>query len=518
MHVLTPEEMGTLDRITIEEIGIPQEVLMENAGRTVYSVMEQNFEFPLDEAKVTVIAGPGNNGGDGLVVARYLLERVERLSVFLVGKRSSLKGSALLNLNVFEKMGGTVREILEINEYVKNEILNSDIIVDAIFGTGFKGKPQNIYKDVIELINASGAFVISVDIPSGINGATGESNGIAVLADITVTMAFPKIGHLLYPGRLHTGELIIANIGIPESLAEERIKRHTIEEKELKTFLPVRFGPEHKGEVGRVLIFAGSTGFSGAATLASLASLRIGAGLAYLAIPKSLNPVLEVKATEVITIPVEEENGVITKDAINEIYKKEITFDCIAMGPGLTRREQIKDAVIEILKKYKGPIVLDADAVVVLSGNTDILKGRDIPPILTPHPGELGSLLHISPSEVNRKRIEIAERFAKEYEVILVLKGAPTVIASPEGHIWINTTGNPGLASGGTGDVLTGMIAGLLAQELSPLRASMLGVYLHGLAGDFAAADLSTYSLLASDLLDYIPDAICSLLEEENED
>lgn len=517
MYVLTPEEMGILDKITIEEIGVPQEVLMENAGRTIYSVLEQNFELPLDEARVAVIAGPGNNGGDGLVVARYLLERVENLSVYLVGEKSSLKGSALLNLNIFEKIGGKIEEIKAIDEVIKKEILDADIIVDAIFGTGFKGKPKDVYRDIIELINISKAFVVSVDIPSGIDGGTGESGGIAVLADVTVTMAFPKIGHLLYPGRLHTGELVVANIGIPESLAKDRIKRHAIEERELRAFFPIRLGPEHKGDVGRVLIFAGSTGFTGAATLTSLASLRVGAGLTYLAIPRSLNSVLEVKVTEVITIPVNEEDGVITKKAIDEVYERELVFDCIAIGPGLTRKEQVKDAVIELLQRYKGPIVLDADAVVVLSDNLDILKGRENPPVLTPHPGELGTLLKISPSDVNRRRIIIAENFAREYEVILVLKGAPTVIASPDGRIWINTTGNPGLASGGTGDVLTGMIAGFLAQDLSSLQASLLGVYLHGLAGDLAAADLSIHSLMAGDLLDYIPEAIHTLFEGEDE-
>jgi NAD(P)H-hydrate epimerase len=515
MYVLKPEEMVILDRITIEELGIPQEVLMENAGRTVYSILKQTLDLPLEDASITVVAGPGNNGGDGIVVARYLLENTRNLSVYLLGKKSSLKGSAQLNLQIFERMGGEVKEISSLNEEVEYSILNSDAIVDAIFGTGFKGKPEGVYKDIIHLINLSGAFVISVDIPSGINGATGESSGIAVLADVTVTMAFPKLGHFLYPGKMHTGELVIANIGIPEYLAKERIKRQTVEEEELRTYFPLRFGPEHKGDVGRVLIFAGSIGFSGAATLASLATLRVGAGLTYLAIPKPLNPILEIKATEVITIPVDEEEGVITRRAVEEVLKSDLSFDCVAMGPGLTRKRQVKEAVEEMLKEFKGPVVLDADAVVVLKDNLDILKGREIPPILTPHPGELGKLLEISATEVNRNRVELSQKFAEENGVILVLKGAPTVIASPDGYIWINTTGNPGLASGGTGDVLTGMIAGFLAQSREPLRSSLLGVYLHGLAGDFAAADLSMHSLMAGDLLDYIPDAINSLFEED---
>ncbi|HDM89664.1 MAG TPA: NAD(P)H-hydrate dehydratase, partial [candidate division WOR-3 bacterium] len=344
----------------------------------------------------------------------------------------------------------------------------------------------------------------------------GEVVDDAVIADVTVTMAFPKTGHFLYPGKLFTGELVVADIGIPRNIAEGRIKRVTVEEDDVREILPVRLGHEHKGDVGRVLVIAGSRGFTGAASLTSLASMRMGAGLTYLAIPESLNPILEAKVTEVITLPVAEVDGSISEEAIDGLLGGK--YDGIAIGPGLSRKESAVKAVSRLLEKYRGPLVIDADGVWALKGRLDLLRNREIPAILTPHPGELGHLLDLSPDEVDRNRMEIAVEFAVKHGVILVLKGAPTVIGTPGGFLWINTTGNPGLASGGTGDVLTGMIVSLLAQGVPPVESAIAGVYLHGLAGDLAAADLSEYSLMAGDLLDYIPEAINYLTSYDEED
>ncbi len=516
MYVLTPEEMREFDRYTIEELGVSQEILMENAGRSVYSAIKALYSYPLEDAAAVVIAGKGNNGGDGLVVARYLSQDVEELFVYLVGKKADLKGSPLRNLEILERMGVEVIEIDEVDEEIEESILGADIIVDAIFGTGFRGKAEGIYAELIDVINASDAFVASVDIASGVNSKSGEVVDDAVIADVTVTMAFPKTGHFLYPGKLFTGELVVADIGIPRNLAEGRIKRATVEEDDVREILPVRLGHEHKGDVGRVLVIAGSRGFTGAASLTSLASMRMGAGLTYLAIPESLNPILEAKVTEVITLPVAEVDGSISEEAIDELLGGK--YDGIAIGPGLSRKESAVGAVSRLLEKYRGPLVIDADGVWALKGRLDLLRNREIPAILTPHPGELGHLLDLSPDEVDRNRMEIAVEFAVKHGVILVLKGAPTVIGTPGGFLWINTTGNPGLASGGTGDVLTGMIVSLLAQGVPPVESAIAGVYLHGLAGDLAAADLSEYSLMAGDLLDYIPEAINYLTRYDEED
>ncbi len=516
MYILTPEEMREFDRYTIEELGVSQEILMENAGRSVYSAIKALYSYPLEDAAAVVIAGKGNNGGDGLVVARYLSQDVEELFVYLVGKKADLKGSPLRNLEILERMGVEVIEIDEVDEEIEESILGADIIVDAIFGTGFRGKAEGIYAELIDVINASDAFVASVDIASGVNSKSGEVVDDAVIADVTVTMAFPKTGHFLYPGKLFTGELVVADIGIPRNLAEGRIKRATVEEDDVREILPVRLGHEHKGDVGRVLVIAGSRGFTGAASLTSLASMRMGAGLTYLAIPESLNPILEAKVTEVITLPVAEVDGSISEEAIDELLGGK--YDGIAIGPGLSRKESAVGAVSRLLEKYRGPLVIDADGVWALKGRLDLLRNREIPAILTPHPGELGHLLDLSPDEVDRNRMEIAVEFAVKHGVILVLKGAPTVIGTPGGFLWINTTGNPGLASGGTGDVLTGMIVSLLAQGVPPVESAIAGVYLHGLAGDLAAADLSEYSLMAGDLLDYIPEAINYLTSYDEED
>ncbi|MCD6382603.1 MAG: NAD(P)H-hydrate epimerase, partial [Candidatus Hydrothermae bacterium] len=293
MYILTPEEMREFDRYTIEELGVSQEILMENAGRSVYSAIKALYSYPLEDAAAVVIAGKGNNGGDGLVVARYLSQDVEELFVYLVGKKADLKGSPLRNLEILERMGVEVIEIDEVDEEIEESILGADVIVDAIFGTGFRGKAEGIYAELIDAINASDAFIASVDIASGVNSKSGEVFGDAVIADVTVTMAFPKTGHFLYPGKLFTGKLVVADIGIPRNLAEGRIKRATVEEDDVREILPVRLGHEHKGDIGRVLVIAGSRGFTGAASLTSLASMRMGAGLTYLAIPESLNPILE---------------------------------------------------------------------------------------------------------------------------------------------------------------------------------------------------------------------------------
>lgn len=517
MYVLTPEEMKDFDRFTIEELGVLQEILMENAGRSVYSAIKGLYEYPLEDVSAVVVAGRGNNGGDGLVVARYLSQEVDELFVYLIGKKADLKGSPLRNLEILEKMGIEIIEVDEIDEEMEDSVLGADIVVDALFGTGFRGKAEGIYAELIDIINASDAFIASVDIASGVNARTGEVTSDAVIADITVTMAFPKTGHFLYPGKLFTGELIVADIGIPRSLAEGMIKRATVEEDDVREILPVRLGNEHKGDVGRVLVIAGSRGFTGAASLTSMASMRMGAGLTYLAIPESLNPILEAKVTEVITLPVAEVDGSISEDAVDRLLD-EGKYDSIAIGPGLSRKESAVRAVSRLLEKYRGPLVIDADGVWALKGKLELLKGREVPPILTPHPGELGHLLDLTPDEINRRRMEVASEFAVKHGVVLVLKGAPTVIGTPGGFLWINTTGNPGLASGGTGDVLTGMIASLLAQGVPPVESAIAGVYLHGLAGDLAAADLSEYSLMAGDLLEYIPDAINFLTGYDEEE
>ena len=514
--VLKANEMRDLDNITINKLGIEARVLMENAGRSVASVIMDMID--VEGKKIIVVAGKGNNGGDGFVAARYLADEGANVGIYLIGREDDVKGPARKNLKTLKKMNIDFVEVLseEELEFMAFDLTTADVIVDAIFGTGFKGRLQGIYMKIVEMINMSDAITVSVDIPSGVDSDTGEIGGAAVMADATVTMAFPKLGHVLYPGKNYTGRLIIANIGIPRYLTDEKANRFLLEEPMVSDLIPIRFGSEHKGNLGRVLVVAGSRGYTGAAALASTAAMRVGAGLTYLAIPKSLNDILEAKVTEVITIPVDEEDGAITEKAVDELLSDKWKFDVAAIGPGLGRSEHTRKAIIKFISNFKGPIVIDADAVVALEGNLDVITDREIPPILTPHPGEMAHLIpNMDANEINKKRVDVVEKFVSDTGVVLALKGAPTVIGSPFGEIFINTTGNPGLASGGTGDVLTGMIAGFLAQGVEPIGATLLGVYMHGLVGDIVAIHKGEHSLMASDLLDHIPEAFKLLLGEE---
>jgi NAD(P)H-hydrate epimerase len=516
MYVLTPDEMRALDKEAIERLGIPGMVLMENAGRTIFEVTADLVD--LETSSVVVVAGPGNNGGDGFVVARYMRDRADDLSVFLIGSGKNLKGDARTNYGIVRKMGIEVVEIHEGTEELDIALRTADLVIDAMFGTGFKGKLDGSFREAAALINESPGVVLAVDIPSGISGATGEVKGECVMADVTVTMAFPKVGHCLYPGKVFVGDLVVADIGIPPSIAEGKAHTRWISEDLAAVLIPPRIGPEHKGSFGRVLTLAGSRGYTGAAALASTAALRSGAGLSYLALPESLNPIAETKVTEVITLPVSEQDGVISREAAKEVLRLGLEFDAVSAGPGLTRSESVKGAVLDLLEGYDGPVVLDADAVVVIKDDLDRLKGRAGETVLTPHPGEFGAVLGLSAREVSENRLEMARDFAEKYGVVLVLKGAPTVIATKEGECWINTTGNPGMASGGTGDVLTGLIAGFLGQGLDGEAASVLGVHLHGLSGDLAAIELTEPCLMAEDLLDFLPDAFLCLTETEEEE
>lgn len=500
IKVVTPKEMSVIDRKTIEDFGIPSFTLMESAGRSVYSFIRSFFENDLKFLNVAVVVGKGNNGGDGLVVARYLADKVSNLDVFLLSEATSFKGDARKNFELLKKIGVNLIEV---------EVLPSleeyDLIVDAIFGTGFHGEPDDRLLKCFEKINLSGALVISVDIPSGVNGETGEVIKGAVVADYTVTMGTVKRGHLLYPGKAFTGELYIADIGIPESFYNE-IETLVPEVDDIRELLPVRIGNEHKGNMGRVLIVAGSKGFTGAAFLASQAAILSGAGLVYLAIPEELNSIMEVKLTEVITLPY----------STMENFEKNLNsydFDVIAFGPGAGRTPETVEKLRIILERFKGPLVIDADGIWAIKelGN---LKFEQ-PVILTPHPGEASFLLKATASEIDKKRIEFAKKLSETFNATVVLKGAPTIVKIKDGYTYINPTGNPGMASGGVGDVLTGMLAGLVAQGVSIPDSALLAPYLHGFIADILLEEETEESITATKILENIGRALHELKLEE---
>lgn len=507
MKVVTSSQMREIDKKAGEEFSIPSLQLMENAGLRVYETIRSKLGSP-DNKVFYIFAGKGNNGGDGFVVAKHLSLIRTLTKVFLLGKIEEIRGDARVNLDLALKRGVKVIEVKNIEDIDLSP--PPDLIIDALLGTGIKGEVTGLMREVIELINRQGKPVISIDLPSGLDADTGRVKGSCIKATWTVTMGLPKVGLLIYPGLEYVGDLIVADIGFPPSLIEkENIEINLTSSKEVKELLPQRYPDSHKGDYGRVLVLAGSVGFSGAAYLCSQGALRIGAGLVTLGVPESLNEVMEVKLTEVMTKPLPEtKEKTLSLRGENVILDLVKRFDVLALGPGLSTNQETKELVRRLITKVSIPLVIDADGLNALAESVGVINKVKAPLILTPHPGELARLLKVTIEEVQSKRIEMAKRAAERLGVILVLKGARTIIACPSGEVFINPTGNAGMASGGTGDVLTGMIAGLLGQGLKPLQASLAGVYLHGLAADLRVKRVGELSLIATDLLDALPEAV----------
>ncbi len=510
MKIVTAEEMRHIDQETINKIGIPGIVLMENAGLGVVNAIERNYDTSSIK-KISIFAGKGNNGGDGLVIARHLKNRGYNIKVYLLSSPDKFQGDALINLTIAQNMGLNIETILSENdlEYHKTDIAGSDLLIDAIFGTGLTGAVKGIPAKVINFLNYTELPIVAVDLPSGLCSDTGRVEGECIKADLTVTMGLPKRGLLLYPGASLVGELEIVDIGIPSSVIESTgIKVNLIQADNIPK-LPKRPPDSHKGNFGRVLVLGGSVGLTGASAMTSESALRAGAGLVTLGIPKSLNPIMEVKLTEVMTLPLpENENQAFSKSSLSSIMKIVNNFDVIAIGPGMSRDPETSWLVRELCKSINKPKVIDADGLNAIAEDKSILKDIDNNTIFTPHPGEMARLIDGTVSDVVSDRINIAQKFAIDNNIILVLKGVPTIVAEPNGEIYLNTTGNPGLASGGTGDVLTGIIAGFIAQGLSLIDSAILGVYIHGLAGDMTAEELGEPGMIAGDVIKFIPLAI----------
>jgi len=512
MKAVTGEEMRSIDRHTIESIGIPGPVLMENAGLEVVRAIVDKYP----PCTVSIFVGKGNNGGDGLVIARHLTYRGYKVKTYIMAEPEKFTGDALLNLKIAQNLCLPMEFILsseQLDAY-EMEIAASHLLVDAIFGTGLKGAVSGFAGDVISFINSTGLPVIAVDLPSGLEADTGKVQGPCIHAAITVTMALPKRGLLLYPGANFVGELKVVDIGIPEPAIDSfNIDVNVVTEHDAAKLVPDRPRNAHKGTFGKALIIAGAPGFTGAAAMTTEAALRIGAGLVTLGIPESLNQIMEIKLTEAMTKPLPEtEQQTLSHQAKEEIKGFIESADVVALGPGLSRNPETVSLVQDLCKEIRIPKVIDADGLNALADNKAILEKLGQNTILTPHPGEMARLVGRSISDIQSDRIEISRNFAVENSVILVLKGAPTIIAAPDGTIYLNTTGNPGMASGGTGDVLTGAITGLIAQGLSLTDAAVLGVYIHGLAGDMAAAQKGEAGMLAGDVLENLPQAMKRLI------
>jgi NAD(P)H-hydrate epimerase len=513
MKLCTPKQMQNIDRRAIDVLGIPGLELMENAGNSVLEAIQEQFGDPSGKA-VAVICGKGNNGGDGFVVARKLYEQNAIIELYLVGEREAVTGDARTNLIRAEEMGLTVHEVHNADEV---EITDSTtLIVDAIFGTGFSGDIKEPYAGIIRKINEHPAFVAAVDAPSGLDGATGEVSDPAVMADITVTFGLPKYGQAVYPGKSYCGYLMVADIGFPDQVIEEaEIELFHIMEDEAAELLPHRAPDSHKGDFGKLFVLAGSTGLTGAAVMASEAGLRSGAGLVILGCPSGLNDILEIKLTEVMTKPLPEVRNkrCFALRGLGEIREMVRWADAVAVGPGIGTYHETRDLVFRLLTKLDKPAVFDADALNILAKNTDVLRDHSAPLVISPHPGEMSRLTGKSIEHIENNRIDIALEFAAEFNLVCILKGAPSVIAAPSGQAWINSTGNDGMATAGSGDVLTGLIGGFLAQGLMDIDAAVLGCYIHGYAGDLAAEMLGPRGMIAGDILEMVPEALARLEE-----
>jgi NAD(P)H-hydrate epimerase len=509
VKVANSSEIRLLDREAVEKYGIPEEVLMENAGAAVARLVA--LVAP-NAGGIAVVAGPGKNGGDGLVAARHLASLGAGVQVFLVADPEKITGLVRENYERVTRAGIPLEVVSEGNVGDLREALPSfDVVIDALFGTGLSRPLEGVYREAVEAINHSESVVVSVDIPSGINSDTGEVMGVAVKADFTVTFGLPKVGLLVYPGAEHAGEIFVSHISYPRSLIEdERIKVETNDPLPP----PERRPDTHKGDYGKALFIAGSRKYYGAPLLASLSFLKAGGGYSRLATVSSIVPFLAVRAPEVVYEGLAETpSGTISCDNMDKILELARNSDIVAIGPGIGLDEETIKLVLELVPRINKPLIIDGDGLTALSRNTSILTLRTSPTVVTPHVGEMSRLTGKPIEEIKRSRLKTALETAQKLNAYVVLKGAHTIIATPQGSAYINLTGNPGMATAGSGDVLVGAIAAMHGVGFSFEEAVRMGVFIHGLAGDLAAESLGMDGVTAVTIMNFLPKAVKELRE-----
>ncbi len=514
MRLATAAEMRDLDNRAINELGIPGMVLMENAGRLTVEALVRHYGDPRDKT-IAIFIGPGNNGGDGLVMARHLHQRGCQVRAYFLVPPDKIKDDAAINLKIVSRLDITRKEVFTEDAVDRINLDNSLAVVDALFGTGLKREITGHFAKVIALINQCARPVVSIDIPSGLDSDRGQVLGCAVRADLTVTYGLAKVGQFCHPGTELCGHLEVVDIGIPPRLVNEAEIKATALSPDIGGYLPRRPPAGHKGTFGHVLGVAGSSGKTGAALLSIKAALRSGPGLVSLCVPKSLNCIFATSLPEAMTIILEEtERNILTVEHSKPIQEAAQDKKAVILGPGLGTHPKTIALVRELYRRLQLPMVVDADALNSLAMIQQMEKASG-ERILTPHPGEMARLTGKATREIQADRVNTARDFAVRHQVYIILKGAGSVIAGPDGRIAINRTGNPGLATGGSGDVLAGLVAGLLAQGLSPWQAACLGVYVHGLAADLLVARLGIESgFLAGELADELPAAMARIKGE----
>ncbi len=512
MKVSSVSQMRNLDHKAITEFGIPDEILMENAGQAAYFVILN--EMGIKDHNFVVFCGTGNNGGDGLVVARKIHSNGGKVTVLLLGDEVKFKGAAERNFKIISKLPIEVLHIKSA-ESISSDLSQADAIIDAILGTGLEREVTGLYKAVIQAINGSGKKVFSIDIPSGINGNTGEIMGIAVKADHTITFGLPKRGNLLYPGYEMGGKLWVSHISFPPLLySSASVKIETNDPLRL----PERSPAGHKGDFGDVLFIAGASNYLGAPYFSALSFLKAGGGYSQLATPRSVSSFLASRGSEIVLLPQEETpSGSISpvnKGHLLEIAKR---VDMVVLGPGLSLNETTQELVRELTREIKKPLLIDGDGITAISKDLEIIKGRKAELILTPHLGEMSRITGKSISQISKNKIEILQKTARDLSAVICLKGAHSLIGYPDERVSINLSGNSGMATAGSGDVLTGTIAAMFGLGLSLQDSVRMGVFMHGFSGDLAAKDKGEDGITAEDIMNYLPLALKTYRENFEE-
>lgn len=513
--------MREIDMQATRQFGIASLTLMENAGRSVVEEIEAHWGS-LTGRSLLIVAGKGNNGGDGFVAGRYALQRRAFVTVILIGSERDVRGDAKSNYESLKRMKDDRLTIVRSFRRKEFSRRGFDFIVDAIFGTSFHGAVRGEYKRIIDwLVARHTSKIIAVDIPSGLDATTGECSNAVVRADLTVTLALPKIGLYLGKGRQYAGMVSVADIHIPRMLAKKKSSEtFLVEERDVRDGLPVRPLDAHKHSVGKIFVLAGSKGLTGAALLCSQAAMKSGAGAVVLGVPETVFPTVARRTLEVMpfALPGTRE-GSLALRGFDDVVKKIRWADVLLLGPGISLHPETQDLARRIIATCRKPMVIDADGLNALAADCSILnrrKGRHV--ILTPHLGEFSRLSGISPDEIEKSKIEVARAFARKNDVILVLKGAPTIVVDPKGKVFINATGNPGMATAGSGDVLAGIIAALLGQGNGAIHAAVNGVFVHGYAGDIVRGKVGEMGMLAGDILREIPPTLKELKKGREKD
>lgn len=504
MKLASSAQMRDLDSYAIEVLGIPGAALMSNAARHIASAA---LERLTTGGRAAVFCGTGNNGGDGIGAAALLLEKGVQTRVFIVGNTGKLTPDSREMLERFESLGGAPEpfsDSVDIREYTDG----CEVTIDAMFGTGLNSALRGDASIAADMMNSARACVISADIASGVQADTGAIPGAAVKADITLTFSLAKPGHFIEPGVINCGQLRVCDIGVPKD-AVDGLTSNIFSVSGEDVALPPRRPDSHKGDFGRCLIIAGSVGYTGAPALSARAATRMGAGLVHLGVPEQIYDILAVKLDEEMPFPLPgDEQGRLAANAAAEILHRADNCDVCLIGPGIGRSPDVTELVLSTIRLTKAPVVIDADGLFAVASNIDILKQATCPLILTPHPGEFARL---GGDLMSGDRLSSAVAFARGFNCVLVLKGHRTITALPDGSAYINTTGGPAMAKGGSGDVLAGMIASLIGQKFDVRDAVLTSVYSHGLAGDMCAAELGEYSVTAGDIIDMLPKALLSI-------